>query len=128
MHLNLIIITATKTPEQAWEMARNSEVYGAMLDTNYVSHMQDHLYHKGVLIDQRFHGGEQLPIWIWFKKPSINASRNSNSSCFDTLMSFFNSTKDKLKYMQPMLKVTRPILLQHSAPCYLKLIHTLDIA
>ena len=113
--VNLIIIAATKTPEQAWELARNSEVYGAMLDTNYVSHMQDQLYDKGVLIDQRFHGGEQLAVRIWFKRPSSNTSINSNNSCFDTLMSFFNSTKDKLKYMQPMLKVTGPILFQYGA-------------
>lgn len=100
------MLTATKTPEEAWEMARNSEVYGAMLDTNYVSSIQDYLYDKGILIDQRFHGSENLVIRVWLRTPSGNNTLNSgNSSCLDSLKSFLNSTKNMLNYMQPMLKV-----------------------
>ena len=97
--------TGTKTPQEAWEMARKGEVYGAMLDTNYVTHMQDELHDKGVLIDQRFHGSEQHTIRIWIQKPLGNSSMIGNNSCLETLTSYFNSTMDKLKFLQPMLKV-----------------------
>ena len=87
-------------------MARNRDVYGAMLDTNYVSFIQDYLYDKGILIDQRFHDSENLAIRIWLRKPSGNNTISSgNSSCLDSLKSFLNSTNNMLKYMQPMLKV-----------------------
>ena len=97
-------MTATKTLEEAWEKARTHEVYGALLETNYVTHMQDELHTKGVLVDQRFHN-EEMRIVLMIRKSDDSNHDNKNDSCIKTIKSYFTKHDDKLKYLKPKMKV-----------------------
>ena len=97
-------MTATKTLEEAWEMARTHEVYGALLDTNYVTHMQDDLHRKGVLVDQRFHNSE-MRIRLWVRKSDSSNNHNNNRSCSGAFKSYFSDIDEKLQYLKPKMKV-----------------------
>lgn len=118
------MLAATSTPEEAWGKARKSEVYGALLDTNYVTFKQDHLYNESVLIDQRFHGPGEIPIRMFIRKPSglnansstanyHNSTANSNK-CLQFILTQLASMRGRLRHLRPNIKVTRKVIYERT--------------
>ena len=86
------------TYEEAMAKAENMEIYGALIDTNYIAVKQDELYKRGIVIDQKIHENE-LQIMIMIPKSLLNAT----GPCLGTLQKHIESHSSLLK---PHLKVS----------------------
>ncbi len=60
-------------------MALNREVYGAMLDTNYVTSEQERLYKRGIVVDARFHA-KSIHALLTIVKSSLDPN-NTMANC-----------------------------------------------
>ncbi|XP_065053057.1 uncharacterized protein LOC135682203 [Rhopilema esculentum] len=99
---NAGIPVVTKTVEEALELARTIKLFGALIDTHYISSRQDELFEKGILIDQRFHK-EKLDIRMWSKKiPSAKMNK-----CFQEFFNFLNNSLSQMPHIEPRLKNNR---------------------